>query len=58
MESKEYETVRYPESKNGHKGEIGQLLYERISGSTFIFTGSADRTIKLWDTDPKSRQCI
>jgi WD40 repeat protein len=38
-----------------HKGEIKCLCYETINGSRYILSGSADRTIKVWENDPKAK---
>ena len=53
---KDPELVRF-ESKKKHKGEIRWLIYTKISGLDVLISGSADRTIKLWEpknlkTDP------
>jgi WD40 repeat protein len=34
------------------------LLNEKIFNQIFVISGSADRTIKLWDIDPKSKDVI
>ncbi len=31
------------------------MLTEHIFNQNFVITGSADRTIKIWDTEPKSK---
>lgn len=37
------------DSKKKHKGEVRCLLYAKISGLDVLISGSADRTIKLWE---------
>lgn len=41
-----------------HKGEIRCLLVENIFNQFFVITGSADRTVKIWDTDPKNKSVV
>ena len=37
----------------GHKGEVRSIIAEKIQERKFVFTGSADMSIKLWDnTNP------
>ncbi|CAD8158706.1 unnamed protein product [Paramecium pentaurelia] len=57
LQSKDYEILKPVENKNNHKGEIRCLIIEKFSDSYYIFTGSADRTIKLWENDIK-KGCI
>mmetsp|Transcript_3871 Transcript_3871/g.3236 ORF Transcript_3871/g.3236 Transcript_3871/m.3236 type:complete len:121 (+) Transcript_3871:7-369(+) len=45
---KDPELIRL-ESKKRHKGEIRCLLYCKISDLDVLLSGSADRTIKLWE---------
>lgn len=55
---KDPELIRL-ESKKKHKGEIKCLLYCRISGLDVLISGSADRTIKLWEPkNLKSDPCF
>lgn len=57
LQSKDYEILKPVENKNNHKGEIRCLIIEKLSDSWYIFTGSADRSIKLWENDIK-KGCI
>lgn len=41
-----------------HKGEVKCVLNEKIFNQIFVISGSADRTIKIWDMDPKSKDII
>lgn len=50
--------LRFSEVKQWHRGEITCLLVEQINGTTYILTGSYDRTIKLWENDYKTKACI
>lgn len=43
---------------NPHKGEIRCLLYEKIFEQWYVITGSSDRTIKLWEADPKTKDVV
>ena len=43
---------------NIHKGEIRCILAQRIFSQLFVITGAADRTIKIWDTEPKSKSVV
>lgn len=45
---------------NTHKGEIKCILSEVIFSNqqVFIITGSADRTVKIWDTEPKTKNIV
>ena len=41
------------------QGEVRCLLYEVVEGMNILISGSADRTIKLWETkNPKSNPCF
>lgn len=57
LQSKDYEVLKPVESKNNHKGEIRCLIVEKLADNYYIFTGSADRSIKLWESDIK-KGCI
>lgn len=57
-ENKEYEVRRFSNFAGTHKGEIRCILNEKIFEQTFIITGSADRTLKIWDVDPKSKDIV
>ncbi len=37
------------ESRHAHHGQVNCLLYESIGDIDLLMTGSADRTIKLWE---------
>lgn len=37
------------ESKHAHHGQVNCLLYETIGEIPLLISGSADRTIKLWE---------
>ena len=41
-----------------HKGEVKCVLNERIFNQLFVISGSADRTIKIWDLDPKAKEVV
>jgi WD40 repeat protein len=41
-----------------HKGEIKCLLVENIFNQFFVISGSADRMIKIWDTEPKTKNVV
>ena len=43
---------------NKHKGEIKCISYGKIGDMKCYITGGIDRTIKIWDTDPKNKQII
>lgn len=44
---------------NRYQGEIKCLLYARIEGLDVLISGSADRTIKLWEPkNTKSNPCF
>jgi len=34
---------------NAHKGDVRKLIYTRIEGLDVLISGSADRSIKLWE---------
>jgi WD40 repeat protein len=55
LTTKDYEIVRFSDVGGGHKGEIRCLCYEMIKGSRYMITGSMDRTIKIWENDPKAK---
>ena len=57
-ENKEYEIRKFNNHIGVHKGEIKCVLNEKIFDQIFIISGSADRTIKIWDTDPKSKEVV
>ena len=46
--------------QNLHKGEIKCILSEIIFSNqqVFVITGAADRTIKIWDTEPKTKSVV
>lgn len=37
------------DSPQSHKGEVRRLIYTSIEGIDVLISGSADRTIKLWE---------
>ena len=41
-----------------HKGEIRCLLFERIFDLNLVISGSADRTIKIWDLEIKNKDVV
>ena len=46
-------------SPTSHKGRITELLYTLIDGKEVLISGSADRTIKLWEPkNTKSNKCF
>ena len=50
--------IKFFEVGNGHKGEIRCLCYENIKGTTYLITGSVDRTIKVWENDSKAKNVV
>ena len=57
-ESKDYEVRNFSTLPGIHKGEIRSILTQKIFNQLFVITGSADRTIKIWDTEPKSKSVV
>jgi WD40 repeat protein len=57
-ENKEYEVRKFSSLTGQHKGEIKCIINEKIFEQIFIISGSADRTVKIWDTDPKSKEVV
>jgi WD40 repeat protein len=55
---KEFEIVTFYDVLNGHKGEIRCLCYETIKGAKYLITGSTDRSIKIWENDPKAKSTV
>jgi len=55
LAGKEYEFAEVI-SKKPHKGEVKTILFETINGKDLVLTGSADRTIKVWDMDVKIKE--
>lgn len=46
-------------SSTPHKGRISQLLFTEIDGWEVLISGSADRTIKLWEPkNNKGNKCF
>ena len=45
---KDHESIELV-SPSSHKGRITKLLYTEIDGKEVLISGSADRTIKLWE---------
>lgn len=46
-------------SVTAHKGKITQLIFTEIDGREVLISGSADRTIKLWEPkNQKSNKCF
>jgi WD40 repeat protein len=46
-------------SPTPHKGRITQLIYTEIDGREVLISGSADRTIKLWEPkNNKGNKCF
>jgi len=61
LTSKEYECVRVDSivCNKSHKGPVYAILYETIEDTDLLITGSADRTIKMWDvTQYKGESCV
>eukprot|EP01016_Furgasonia_blochmanni_P038785 TRINITY_DN4728_c0_g2_i5.p1 TRINITY_DN4728_c0_g2~~TRINITY_DN4728_c0_g2_i5.p1 ORF type:complete len:316 (-),score=45.38 TRINITY_DN4728_c0_g2_i5:1735-2682(-) len=54
---KDYETKEF-QVTTPHKGDIMCILLEKIQGRKYLVTGSVDRTIKLWEFDPKSKNIV
>lgn len=44
--------------KYNYKGEIRCIAFEYIEGHSFFITGSADRSIKIWESDLKNKGII
>lgn len=40
--------VEYNQVANPHKGEIRCIISQRIFNNRYVFTGSVDRTVKIW----------
>jgi WD40 repeat protein len=57
-ESRDYDIRKFNHYAGIHKGEVKCLLNEKIFNQIFVISGSADRTIKIWDIDPKSKDII
>jgi WD40 repeat protein len=43
-------------SKKNHKGTVTCLLYTQLNDLDVLISGSADRTIKLWETKNLGKQ--
>lgn len=55
---KEHECVELV-SPTAHKGKITELLFTEIEGKQVLISGSADRTIKLWEPkNNKGNKCF
>jgi WD40 repeat protein len=55
---KEHEKVKL-ESAMSHKGEIRRIIYTQIDGLDVLISGSADRTVKLWEPkNTKADKCF
>lgn len=52
---KEHEQIEL-ESPTAHKGDIRKLIYTKIEGLDVLISASADRTIKLWELEPKNNK--
>ncbi|KAL4445096.1 hypothetical protein ABPG74_018824 [Tetrahymena malaccensis] len=57
-EKKEYEIVEYEQVQNCHKGEVKCIISYKLFNNRYILTGSVDRTVKIWDTDPKKKAIV
>jgi len=53
----QYEATEYSVN-NQHKGEIYCVILANVRNQNFYITGSADRTIKLWEADLKNKAII
>ena len=58
LSSKDYEIVKFFDVSGAHKGDISCLCLEQLKGVYYVITGSADRTIKIWENDPKARAVV
>ncbi len=46
-------------SQMTHKGEVRRLIYTQIDGLDVLVSGSADRTVKLWEPkNAKADKCF
>ncbi len=45
-------------SNLSRQGEIKCIAYEVVDGHAFFITGSADRSIKIWEADMKNKGIV